>query len=332
MSIGYQSRSAKLRPTEQEQYVTSRRTFSCGFTLVELLVVIAIIGILVALLLPAVQAAREAARRTQCANNLKQIGMALHNYHSDYNVFPAGTEVGEPPGPPTLWSWQMKLLPYFDVGWYTQIDRGAGITGEKNRPFLGERIPILHCSSDPKSEHIHEETTALFSGRWSLTSYLGVSGADGVQTAGSGSVLLRRQCAELDATYGLSTQSGVLFGDSAIRTKDIVDGTATTLSFGERGLPKDLEHGWWTGPGLADACPAGWTDVVLTSHDNLGLSGLRARSGGFDDSFHWWSYHPGGANFAFADGSVRFLTYTLDQTVLRALSTRSGSEEIKENF
>jgi prepilin-type N-terminal cleavage/methylation domain-containing protein/prepilin-type processing-associated H-X9-DG protein len=277
-----------------------------GFTLVELLVVITIIGILIALLLPAVQAAREAARSIQCRNNLKQLGLALHQYHTALKAFPIGN-VG-PPGQlgcrngGTWWTFQTMTLPYLEKqGLYTLIDFQKYSTcfdhvmaqpGKIGAP--SHQVDLFNCPSDPKAGQLWTDT---YWGSYATGNYFGVMGT--TQTAGN----------------------GMLFSNSFVTLSDVTDGTSNTLFVGERGAVGDCQYGWW-GCGAGDNC-TGDGDNLL--HTEFGLT-----QGGQETPhrFHFWSYHPGGAYFLLVDGSVQYLTYNIDYHLFQALSTRAGREAV----
>ena len=264
---------------------SSRHAPLCrGFTLVELLVVIAIIGVLVALLLPAVQAVREASRRMTCQNNFRQLGIALHNYHSQFSVFP--------PGSLNEWSWNARILPQLEQkNVYERFAFGLEPFEDGNNQQLAHEVPVLLCPSDPHGDSVHE-SEPLGGLRFAHTNYLG--------SIDSGS-------------------KGGMFGyykPTAIR--DVRDGTSQTLMVGERGVVDDGEdtHGWWT-----------WGAATSISASQEFREGDHSQP---SDINHWWSYHSGGSQFLFVDGSVHFLPYSTDGKTFQALGTRNGGEIVGE--
>ncbi len=277
-----------------------------GFTLIELLVVIAIIAILIALLLPAVQQAREAARRSACKNNLKQIGLALHNYHDAHKIFPFGHMGLSASGASyRFWTFQSMLLPYLDqASFYNELDfttpsTSLGCFGSVNSTTGrgGIVIPVFQCSSDPNAG---KSTDAGSYGKHVPTSYLGVSGTTN------------------------TAFNGILFKRSKTRIRDITDGTSSTIAVGERGIPLDLQYGWTICAGGNDS--GGNTDNILST--SVGLSPGDSNTSAHNA--HFWSQHVGGAHFLLADGGVRFLSNNLDFGVLQDLSTVRGNEVIGE--
>jgi prepilin-type N-terminal cleavage/methylation domain-containing protein/prepilin-type processing-associated H-X9-DG protein len=320
-----------------------------GFTLIELLVVIAIIAILIALLVPAVQKVREAAARTQCINNLKQQGLALHGYHDVKKRFPSASQIGQtwyssyqrdpPPSginPSTgypvdgpFFSWNYHIGPYLEQGnIYNAFNRNAWPWWQyfpSGQTINSTTAVIFQCPADSRSSLVHNDGAGNLA---ALTSYMGVSGRDQFREDGG--------------------QDGILYVNSAVRIAMIQDGTSNTLLAGERPPSNDLNYGWmWAGSGDFPYFSA--TDVVLGVREvtNGAPDGPRDffRPGDLNDPlnihrYHYWSLHIGGANFLFADGGVRFITYSAgttvvgnynnvtNQTFLEALASRSAGEPV----
>ena len=307
-----------------------------GFTLVELLVVIAIIGILVALLLPAVQAAREAARRMQCANNFKQVGIALHLYHSTNNKFPPGLLMwgashegdicGRPPDVSPIKYQSFGFLTFIlryleqanidDIIDYLKREYGdSAVAGSK-------RIPTYICPSDPQGyEGVYDTDPPLMKTNMSCV-------ADSINylcpsTSNPNSFRMHRLGKD-DSAGRYRGADGVLFNNSKTRIADIRDGTSQTLLVGEV-----------TG-GRAGSY-VGYFWITHNSNDTAdGINGPSTVPGGATSFLFYGggfsSYHSGGCQFTFADGSVHFLSESMDQAVLSALTTRSNGEVIRSEF
>lgn len=269
-----------------------QREGRCGSTLVELLVVIAIIGTLVALMLPAVQAARETARRAQCQNNLRQIGLALHAYHAAHGHFPAGCVDKRiprvnPAGRQLAWS--AALLANLDEpALWRQVDFESAFDSPKNAPAAAVVLPTYLCPSTVR--------TAL--------------GRDGAIVGDPASARGYRAAAiDYGGIYGAAqvapAANGVFLYDRAVKLSDVTDGTSHTLAIAEdtgRGWLMDGE--WINGENIYDV----GNPINTQQHNEI------------------WSDHRGGAMALWCDGSASFLADTIELPVLRAICTRAGNE------
>ena len=289
-----------------------------AFTLIELLVVIAIIGILVGLLLAAVQNVRQSASRLDCQNRLKQLTLACHHYHDSRGTLPPGHRSPTHPEHMPFTGWPISILSEIEQNGLESLARNAFLIS--SIPFVDPPhtafhtvVPAFTCPADDRtrSPQIDPATGKSVA----LLSYHGVSGT---QT---------------------SKKDGLLYQNSRHRLLDATDGTSNTLLLGERPPSHDFRFGWWYA-GLGQA-GSGSADMVLGVREpNLLpiVSGSPCGPGnypfvaasGFRDPcgmFHFWSPHSGGANFGFADGSVRFLAYSANE-IMPALATRAGGEVV----
>ena len=330
---------------------------SLGFTLVELLVVIAIIGILIGMLLPAVQSVREAARRTSCANKMRQQGLALIMFHDTQNRFPPGHCIEEgrnanlmketPPGgylPSGLpvagafWSWMYRITPFIEYqGFFNVVDPQVwpwwNMVFPATHPNAGasvlvQKCDVFICPSDIRGKEFWQDG-GNENHRVAITSYLACNG--------------RNAFKELDG------QDGMIYVNSKVKIRDVQDGTSNTILVGERPPAANVEWGWqWAGFGGSPTGGNGFgtTDVVLGVHEFLGfqLNPLNAdyfRPGEFNDPenihrYHFWSHHPGGGQWVLVDGSTHFMSYSSDaptdsyngdiETPLERMSTRAKGE------
>jgi prepilin-type N-terminal cleavage/methylation domain-containing protein/prepilin-type processing-associated H-X9-DG protein len=299
-----------------------------AFTLIELLVVIAIIGALIALLLPAVQAAREAARRAQCANNLKQIGLAMHNYHATHDVFPpgyiTGTQTPAPDSPETGpgWGWGTMLLDNLEQpAVYNSVNFNLPIADPASQTVRTVNLSVFLCPSSTGS--VGPITLSNAAG---LTLVTDLTSGQYVASAGQWEI------EEFPAQ-----NNGVFYRNSRNGLRDILDGSSLTLSAGERS--RNLADSTWVGVvAFARVCTnPSWkvrdcetANVMTLAHtgpspNQLWVDVPNYKAAGADD---YWSLHPGGCNFLFCDGSVRFIKETIDPRVFSFLSTRAGGEII----
>jgi prepilin-type processing-associated H-X9-DG protein/prepilin-type N-terminal cleavage/methylation domain-containing protein len=279
-----------------------------AFTLVELIVVVAILGLVVALLLPAIQKVRATVDVLTCTNNLRTLGAALQMHHTGRKYFPSGCTFKPGEDPFVHGTWCLRVLPYLEQEelWH------QALAAFRSEPFflvvpphsIGQmKVSSLLCPANT------EERT---SSKQAKTHYLGVAGTNHL------------------------AMDGILFLNSRVRAGEIGDGLSNTLLLGERPPAANGAYGWWY---------AGWgQDLRGSAEAILGVAELNAYKeprvmflppgpfhfqpwdgGIYTDILHFWSNHPGGANFLFADGSVRFVRYSAAQ-LLPALATRNGDE------
>jgi prepilin-type N-terminal cleavage/methylation domain-containing protein/prepilin-type processing-associated H-X9-DG protein len=296
-----------------------------GFTLIELLVVIAIIAILIGLLLPAVQKVREAAARTQCSNNLKQIGTAFHNYHSAHDRFPPGfvslaaSTDAESEGPG--WGWGAILLPYLEQdNLHRQIDFTKDIADPANAAARVRPLKVFLCPSDsPPSPVI---TVSGGSGPICDVAYANYVGVGGT----------------FEVSAFPDTNTGVLIRDKTLKNRgfkvtDITDGSSLTIFAGERESKRSPQTTWVgavTGvlvPPLNPAFEEEECHILCTTNTGTAADGRTPNNtlGHVEDAS---SRHPGGVNFLFGDGSVRFFRQSIDPVTWERVGTRAGGEVV----
>jgi prepilin-type N-terminal cleavage/methylation domain-containing protein/prepilin-type processing-associated H-X9-DG protein len=303
-----------------------------GVTLIEVLVVITIVSLLIGLLLPALQQAREAARRTQCAGNLKQIGLALHSYHGSISAFPPGYVSAVKPGEanyPELgpgWGWgsmilsQLEQHPLFNsINFTMQITELASFTARRTM------LTVFLCPSSTPDGRVRvtgdEDQKVVLVADLAASQY--------VASAGQG---------EVEEIPG--SNNGIMFRNSYVSFRDVTDGLSGTLLAGERS--RNLADATWVG-----AVPSGhvctnpsWpvrdcatSNVMVMANtgpwpDEPWVNVPNHKASKADD---YWSLHPGGCNFLLGDGSVRFIKETVDPTVFSALASRAGGEVVSAN-
>jgi prepilin-type N-terminal cleavage/methylation domain-containing protein/prepilin-type processing-associated H-X9-DG protein len=328
-----------------------------GFTLVELLVVIAIIGVLIALLLPAVQAAREAARRTQCANNLKQFGLGIHNYHDTFKAIPpAGMSAWGAGAAPNI-GWQVRILPFTEqTALYEKLnmkladvpqqrvykpkdpDPNDQTTWSRARQH---QVPYAMCPDDDEDS---------IKNGWVQGSYGGNLGAQRNQSNGGNCNNFMVANVHYEYEHGRWNNGGNkkarisgLFGRQCwgpIRLADIKDGTSNTFAVGEiLGRCVDHNQGWWSRNCASNAHSS--VHVPLNVRTNCVSSQAEAekrlyiypqcyQKNKWNFSWGFRSYHPAGANFLMADGSVQFINDSINSNIYRAYGGRDDGLPVKE--
>lgn len=318
-----------------------RKTGRNGFTLIELLVVIAIIAILIALLLPAVQQAREAARRSTCKNNMKQLGLAMHNYHDTHRSFPIGAQYPYYKG-----NWRFSLLPFLDQGpLYAQLTKshptsadgftggwGVGYYGTNFGILEGLTVPVYKCPSSALSSN---NNPSNYNDQLGQThDYVGIMGS----YPGNG-------CSADISGRGSACENGVLFFNGHTTIRDVTDGTSNTIYISEQsGMVnnRDLRanyHGGWSGFYNTTQRPS---QITSSSHFAASISTIRyainlntsSLPNGTASSWHYNtilnSFHTGGIHVLLGDGAVRFLGENIDLETFRRLGAKNDGLVVGE--
>jgi prepilin-type N-terminal cleavage/methylation domain-containing protein len=316
-----------------------RKARPSGFTLIELLVVIAIIAILIALLLPAVQQAREAARRTQCKNNMKQIGLALHNYESTSSCFPSGSNSPWDRVP----NWRLHIFPYLEqANLYARMDFNVSFNGNvstvNTTALTDNKIATYMCPSSPLETNPTNAVGTTYNNnlRTQVPMYVGISGSTpdvAARTVGSAS------------NYGgFYTNNGMLLHNQQTRIRDAVDGTSNVMMVAEqsgRVGTRDVRSGYYGGyTGTTFGAPVSASVPNGADSWSTGLTSVQYRinsptlAAGSDDP---WdpntiinSFHVGGIHGLMGDGSVRFISENIDMTLLRNICSREDGVPVGE--
>ena len=282
-----------------------RRTNLRGFSLIELLVVMGLIASLIAFLLPAVQQAREAARRLQCRNNLKQIGLALHNYHDTHGCFPFSHLVATKVGNETGWAWGTMALPFLDQApLYQQLAPDGGNAPTTPTALTKTVLPIYLCPSDASPLWNQQK------GGHAKSNYVGMFGSN-------------KDLSDIG--------NGMFYFNSSTRTSDLTDGMSNTIAAGERSwdglVHPTIDNNsvgrigsiWAVNLKGNHHDPISWCDPLLVTDQHINGEHPNAYS----------SLHEGGCHFLFADGSVHFLSENIDNgNTFCPLATRQGGEVI----
>ncbi|NQT13460.1 MAG: DUF1559 domain-containing protein [Planctomycetes bacterium] len=305
-----------------------------GFTLVELLVVIAIIGILIALLLPAVQAAREAARRSQCTNNEKQMALAMHNYHDSYKTLPYGGATG--------WghTWHAYILPFMEqrplyetIPW---TDSGWGQNSSPADPFTilaRQTVPAFRCPSEVLDVAYAPTMNSI--SRRGVGSYIGNAGGN-FTSDNRGSGIDARISDGVLRAYAIRTSTRKR---DPIPFADILDGTSNTALLGESPFsvraPCTVCDRLYLYSNNSDSGQGSdWSEYLGSTFYPPNRSLVDPSTAGAptnnERELSFGSYHPGGFNMALSDGSVRFVSETIDRTTFQAVGSRRGYEALGE--
>ncbi|WP_437204023.1 DUF1559 domain-containing protein [Planctomicrobium sp. SH664] len=324
----------------------SRLSKRRAFTLIELLVVIAIIAVLIALLLPAVQQAREAARRSQCKNNLKQYGLAHHNYHDVHGMFVIGaarnTSTSSAKGTQDG-NWQILILPFIEqTALFNAIDFDSGniiasqVIG--GQPLASYKIPMHRCPSDVSPDGKIDSpapagsTPNIFV---AYASYSGNMGSQYVPDNGACNTFAAYALKPLANGRTLKNEelSGI-FGQSAasVRIRDVTDGTSNTLLMGETttmcGDGFDGQHmSWYRFQSNGNAISTIFPPNHLGTCPGIGAC-LSGSSGQYQMRHGYRSFHPGGVHVLLADGSVRFLSQNIDHWMFQNLGDRADGKTV----
>jgi prepilin-type N-terminal cleavage/methylation domain-containing protein/prepilin-type processing-associated H-X9-DG protein len=330
------------------QYLSHRR----AFTLIELLVVIAIVGILISLLVPAVQKVREAAGRTECQNNLKQIGLGLHHYHDDHKLFPPGYIDGNtnPNSTPDNdvgpgWGWASFLLPYLEQGTvYNQIDFTQGVGLGPNVAVSQTRLSVFLCPTNGVDDNFTVWPTNIVV---AYGSYIGCNGWEECFNGAGGNPQPATGADGLSGTFGLAGV-GIFYRNSRNKVASVRDGLSNTIFVGERS--GDHSPSTWTGAVTGGRCPAwmagqppyspppgpaydnaDFDEALVLGHCNA--THLPSADIPIYDPDTFYSMHsPRGANFVFGDGSVHFLSTGIDPNTYQYLATIAGGELLQADW
>jgi prepilin-type N-terminal cleavage/methylation domain-containing protein/prepilin-type processing-associated H-X9-DG protein len=350
----------------QHPHFTSRGRQRAGFTLIELLVVIAIIAILIGLLVPAVQKVRDAAARAQCINNLKQIGLALHNHHDSKKVFPPGGMQTAENGTPCYTNWAIEILPYIEQAHLYQRYDQSKLNEHNNNKFVNQsRVPIYECPTDMHAGKLERPRTGPAKYDYMHGSYRAVSGRSGAIGRGFWDtfepqfwppnwIMLQEWRGALHGTsrpyFGIpgstyvhpGTKASIVQMGGPEKFASITDGTSNTLMVGE----------WTSIPGIVPNSP-NWdddgtqatrritfwsytyasynqgsitTESRILNNDYVKCVMTKGQGNSNPCKRSFGSMHTGGTNFLLCDGSVRFVAYAVDINLLAAMATIGGSE------
>jgi prepilin-type N-terminal cleavage/methylation domain-containing protein/prepilin-type processing-associated H-X9-DG protein len=328
---------------------TNRR----GFTLIELLVVIAIIAVLIALLLPAVQAAREAARRIQCTNNLKQLGLAMHNYHNGLNTFPIGvmgirspnkyTRAGDPTGAINRRTWSFMILPYLEQGpLFQSVNFSLPFnppTGAANNTVSESLIAVLLCPSDMTTNQIDQNNRREGSymvnwgnSNWNQNMYTGYNPFVGNPLVPGNPVTFLSAPFTMDYAYGIQNFTDGT-SNTLLMAEVIIGATQGTNGYEHRGdlYNDDYNCAMFMAYTTPNSSVPDWIADGYCRYPYL-TNPPCANSASAQNAYNAArSYHPGGVNALMGDGSVKFFKNSVSLMTWRALSTTTGAEVVSSD-
>lgn len=296
----------------------SHKTRRSGYTLVELLAVACAVSLVGCQLVGGVSHAREAARRSQCKNNLKQIGLALHNYHDVYRKLPPGwIGVDSDLKQPNVfgvngWGWNARLLAFLDQApLFNKIDFSISITDQLNGSTIATVLPVLRCPSDPfsKATWTIKDASSKDLAQVATANYIASFGTSDLS-----------QCESLKPGQ-VCEGDGLFLHNGALEFEEIKDGLSNTLAVGERLTSEKLDR-MTTWSGVFPTAKSPFARILGTSDQTLNEKAKNVSS--YD------SDHQGAAQFLIMDGSIRALNSDIDLKVLQAMTTRAGGEEIPE--
>jgi prepilin-type N-terminal cleavage/methylation domain-containing protein/prepilin-type processing-associated H-X9-DG protein len=298
-----------------------------AFTLIELLVVLTIIAVLIGLLLPAVQKVREAANRVKCASNLKNIGLALHNFHDTYGRFPPGGIVGAfPPWgtkPGHFHSWVAFILAHIEQeALYRQYHWEANDSSPVNQPVTTVPLKIVQCPSAPERMKTYQDPETKTWADYPTKDYSTVRGVDPVLT-------------DLGLADRVGNYNGIMRPNVMVRFADITDGTAQTMLITEDAGRPQLWHAGHLVPDQSLICGP-WMDggncnILLKGSTPNGITQPGPCAMNCTNQTEIYSFHPGGTNALFADGSVRFLKASIDIRIVARLVTMAGGDVVSDS-
>jgi len=299
-----------------------KNTLRRGFTLVELLVVIAIIGILIALLLPAVQAAREAARRSQCTNNLKQLSLGLINYESAHRTLPPTAILANHA------CWVLLVSPFIEQQTlYSQYNFSTDYNTASNFAVATNYVDAFFCPSDAvEADRRTIDTAGEASGGkvcWTWH-YYGIAGPQGTNNYKSPAVAYTCTTA---TTYGNYCQDGAMPFPTPVKLADILDGTSNTYLLGEVSWTSGVTPASTNGHAYNRGLYYNASGPICLVYGSKNITyPLNSRATNTPNDIVFGSNHPGGAQFSLVDGSARFVSQTIDWAVYMAMGSRAGSE------